>query len=104
MSLGMFFGVYFSGDTGQELAMGLLGLLLLGLPGLFGAIVYLPAGLGLLFRRAWGYYFHLAGAVLAALTCVGVIYTIPALLFALRPEFTMAFFRSNPGWLVIRDR
>ena len=44
-------------------------------------------GIGLILRKPWGYYSHLAGAALVAVTVFGVIYTIPALLIALRPEF-----------------
>ena len=37
-------------------------------------------GIGLIRRRLWGYYAHLAGSVLVGVTCFGLFYTIPALL------------------------
>lgn len=56
--------------------------------------LYLPAlatltvgGIGLILRKPWGYYSHLTGSALVAVTCFGIVYTIPALAFALRPEF-----------------
>jgi hypothetical protein len=56
--------------------------------------LYLPAlvtltvgGIGLFLRKPWGYYSHLTGSALVAVTCFGIVYTIPALAFALRPEF-----------------
>jgi hypothetical protein len=89
------YGIGFSGDEGQELAAGVVGCLVIGLPGLLGLAVYAVAGWGLMRRQAWGFYFHFVGAVLAALTCVGVIYTVMAIVFALRPEFSAVFFPSG---------
>jgi hypothetical protein len=48
-------------------------------------------GIGLILRKPWGYYSHLTGSVLVAVTCFGIVYTIPALAFALRPEFKEYF-------------
>ena len=55
---------------------------------LYGSmLVALTAGgIGLLWRKPWGYYWHLAGAGLAALSIVGIVYTIRAILIALQPE------------------
>lgn len=102
------YGVGFSGDEGEELAAGILGSVLLAIPGLVGVPVYLAAGLGLQWHRSWGYYFHCTGALLAALTCVGLVYTVAAFVFALRPEFSTTFFpvakqmtirrRRNANW------
>lgn len=86
------YGVFFSGDTGRELAEGVVGCIVLGSPSLLGIPVFLLAGLGLVRRRTWGYVLHIIGAVLAALTCVGIIYTVFALIHAFRPEFSTAFF------------
>jgi hypothetical protein len=86
------YGIGFSGDRGAELVEGVVGAAFLAVPGIIGLGVYLVAGIGLVRRRPWGYYFHLAGAVMAALSCLGVIYTVLALVFALRPEFSAAFF------------
>jgi hypothetical protein len=91
----LIYGIFFSGDQGSDLAAGIAGSLVVAAPAVIGVIVYSLAGFGLLRRRAWGYYFHLAGAVLAALTCIGVIYTIVAFVFASRPEFSASFFPST---------
>lgn len=65
-----------------------LGLFALYLP----ALVALTAGgIGLILRKTWGYYSHVAGSALVAVTCFGVIYTILALAVALRPEFKEYF-------------
>lgn len=61
-----------------------LGMFALYLP----ALVTLTAGgVGLIRRKPWGYYSHLAGAVCVAVSFFGIIYTIPALFVAIRPEF-----------------
>ena len=88
------YGIGFSGDQGEELAAGIIGSAVLAIPGLVGLAVYLVAGLGLLRHRGWGYYFHFAGAVLTAFTCVGLVYTVLAFVFAVRPEFSAVFFPS----------
>ena len=70
-------------DTRLFVAQG-LGFFALYLP----ALVTLTAGgIGLLLRKPWAYTAHLAGSALVAVTCIGVLYTIPALLIALQPEF-----------------
>jgi hypothetical protein len=89
------YGIGFSGDQGKELATGILGSVILATPGLVGLPVYLFAGLGLLRHKAWGFCFHCTGAVLAAFTCVGVIYTVLAFVFAFRPEFSAVFFHPE---------
>jgi hypothetical protein len=89
------YGIGFSGDRGKELATGIAGCVLFALPGLLALVIYLPAGFGLLRRRNWGYYLHCAGAVLAAFTCIGLVYAVPAFLFALQPEFSTPFFRRE---------
>src|SRR4051812_27039703 len=73
--------VFFPDDKERDVAATVVGSVVLGLPGVLGVIVYSAACLGLMRRRAWGYYFHLGGAVLAAFTCLGVVYTILAFLF-----------------------
>lgn len=90
IGLALIYGIFYSGDQGAELAAGVLGSLFIGSPGAIGLIVYTVAGIGLLKRRSWGYYCHLAGAALAALSCVGVVYTIVAIVFAMQPEFKNA--------------
>jgi hypothetical protein len=92
MACVLVFGVLYSDDQGKDLADGIVGCIVLGLPMLAGVVVYFIAGLGLSKRRSWGYYFHLAGAVLTALSCLGIVYTVLAFVFALKPEFQEAFF------------
>jgi hypothetical protein len=91
------YGIGFSGDEGKELAAGVIGTAVLGLPGLAGLFVYVLAGFGLLRRAAWGYYLHFIGAALAALTCIGLIYTVLAIVVATQPDFRQAFF-PPPRW------
>jgi hypothetical protein len=88
------YGIFFSGDVGEELAAGVLGSLFVGSPGAIGLVVYSVASLGLFRRRPWGYYFHLAGAALALLTCIGAVYTIVAVIFAVQPEFKNSCLRA----------
>jgi hypothetical protein len=88
------YGIGFSRDEEENLAEGVLGTAVLAASGFVGFVIYLTAGLGLARRRAWGYFCHCAGAVLAALSCVGLVYTVFAFVFAFRPEFTAAFFSS----------
>jgi hypothetical protein len=92
------YGIFYSGDKGQELFAGVAGSLVLALPGLVGFIVHLVAAIGLVRRSAVGYYFHLVGAILAVFTCIGIVYTVFAFVFALRPEFSDAFLsrRNRP--------
>ncbi len=87
------FAVFWSGDTGQELAAGVVGVVLFLLPFAVATVLYLAAGIGLLRRRPWGYYLHAAGAVLAMFTVVGIVYTVFAIAYALRDDFKAEFFR-----------
>jgi hypothetical protein len=81
-------------DASREthLVLGMcLGLLVLYLP----ALVALTAGaVGLMGRKWWGYWAHLIGSALVAFTGFGIVYTIPSLAMALRPEFR-EFFRDT---------
>ncbi len=88
------YGIFYSGDEGAELAAGVVGAMLVGSPAVIGVFVYFVASVGLFRRRPWGYYFHLAGAVLAAVTCIGAIYTIFAILFAIQSNFKASCFRN----------
>lgn len=97
LAIVLVYGIFFSGDQGGELAAGIAGSVLLALPGVMGSFVYLLAGIGLTRRRSWGYYFHCGGAVLAAFSCVGILYTVLALVFATRPEFSGGFLGSARG-------
>jgi hypothetical protein len=98
------FGVFFSGDTGEDLFAGVTGCVLALVVSLITTLLYLMAAIGLIRRTAWGYYCHLVGAVVPALTCLGLAYTLPAFIFALRPEFQGEFFPSQRrGTLGVAD-
>ena len=59
------------------------------------ALVALTAGgIGMIRRKTWGYYSHVAGSALVAFTGLGIIYTIPSLVIALRPAFR-EYFRGH---------
>jgi hypothetical protein len=61
-----------------------LGMFALYLP----ALVTLSAGgVGLMRRTRWGYYCHLAGVICVAVSIFAIVYTIPAVLVAIQPEF-----------------
>ena len=84
------YGIYFSGDTGEELFAGIAGTICLATPAMISIPVFLTAGIGLWRRRRWGFYFHLAGAILAAFTCLGIVYTVLAIVYATQPAFSAA--------------
>lgn len=58
-----------------------------------GAMI--AGGVGMLRRRRWGYACHLVGSGLFVLTIFGVVYTVIALPFALRPGFKEFFERPK---------
>jgi len=87
----LIYGIFYSGDTEEKVKRGAIGLAILAFPGVMGVIVYSVAGLGLLKRWKLGYYVHLVGAVLAAFSCIGLIYTIFAFIYAFRPGFFEEF-------------
>jgi hypothetical protein len=89
------YGIFFSGDQGEELAMGVIGCVFVALIAFTGFLIYLMAGIGMARRRPWGYYLHCIGAVLAGLTLVGGIYTVFALMYAFRPEFSGVFLEAD---------
>lgn len=81
---------FFSSEIDGETVIGVFMIILL--PGLISFFLFLLSGIGLLRRRVWGYYVHLSGAILMALTIVGLIYAIPALIFMFKPAFRARFF------------
>ena len=87
----MIFGMM-SGDPPDEVAAGVLGSIVLASPALLGAIVFAAAGYGMVKRRRWAYYVHIVGACIAGLSCIGLAYTIPAIMMAQRPSFRAEFF------------
>ncbi len=90
----LIYGLFFSGDTGEDLFAGVAGCsIFMGVSFAFFGL-YLFAAIGLLRKAAWGYYCHLVGAVFPALTCLGLAYTIPVIIFTLQPDFQAEFFSS----------
>lgn len=94
--LGLFYGLFFSGDTGEELFGGVVALLLTGSPFIIGLVVYGLAGVLLIQRRKMGFYLHVVGGVLAAFSCVGIIYTVIALVISTQDDFQRPFFGEKP--------
>ena len=92
LSLTWIYGIFFSGDPAQDKLIGSIGMLIYILPVLFGFVVFLFAGMGLWKEKTWGYYLHIAAAVLAAFSLIGIVYTVFALIFAFQPEFKAVFF------------
>jgi hypothetical protein len=86
------FGVLTSGDPPEEVRDGVIGSIFLAAPALIGVILYTLAGFGMIKRSRWAYYVHLVGACLAGLSCIGLAYTIPAIMIAQRPSFRAEFF------------
>lgn len=83
----MMFGIYYSGDPEEEVRDGILGSIILSFPFVVGLFVYLTAAIGLYKRTAWGYFFHMASAILTALSCIGIVYTFFAITWAAKPGF-----------------
>ena len=85
------YGVLFSGDPPEEIIAGVGGGIILGGGSAVAAVVYLLAGIGMLKGRPWGYYFHIAGAILASCSCMGFPYTIFAMIWAFKDDFKNEF-------------
>ncbi len=60
------YGIFYSGDPPDEMMAGVIGSVVIGLPGLLGLVVFPTAGIGLLRRSTLGYYAHFAGAIISA--------------------------------------
>ena len=89
------YGMFFSGDTEEEILSGTIGFVILISPAIIAFIIYLIAGIGLHKRRTWGYYMHIVGSVLSFFTIILVAYTIISLVFIFKPEFREQFFNTN---------
>ena len=81
------YGVFWSGDSGSELASGVLGTLLLATPTAAAGGIYMAAAVGLQRRARWGYTLHMVGAAMAALTCCGLVWTAAGIGMALGEDF-----------------
>jgi hypothetical protein len=100
MLLGLIYGVFFSGDPKEQIIEGVVGCIIIIVPSLAGLVIYGLAGYGLIKKTTWGYYLHVTGAVLAIFSCVGIIYSVIALVFAFREDFKSVFF-ENPNQIEI---
>ena len=89
------FGFSYSGDPPEDIVAGVIGTLFLGGLFAFGAALYLIAAVGLFKGAKWGYYAHLAAAAATALSCVGIVYTVVALLICTQGDFKQHFFDSE---------
>ena len=74
--------------------------IMIGAPSFVSAVIFATAGVGLLRRSTWGYTTHLMGAGIAALSCLGAIYSAFAIRFAARESFRNEFFAppAPPGF------
>lgn len=92
----LLYGIFFSGDPIDEIIILTIVIFFLGLlPNGIAFVLFLLAGIGLLRRKVWGYYTHIAAAILAALSIIGLVYTIPALIYSFKPEFRVGFFHNQ---------
>lgn len=73
------------------------GLVMFLIGSLIYGVVFSIAGLGLFKRKTWGYYAHLVGAILGIFSCFGILYSIPALIFAFQPNFKRDFPAKDVG-------
>lgn len=90
VSAALIHAIVFLGDPKEIAAAGIFG----SLPPnfLIGFVLFLITGIGLLKRKTWGYYLHIIASMLAAISFIGIIYTIFGLVFAFKPEFKAEFF------------
>lgn len=97
----MFYGIFYSGDSIDVIAMvSAFILVLMILPSAFAMILFLLAGIGLMMRRTWGYYVHIIAAIGIGLTIIGLVYTIPVLFYSLKPEFRAQVIRHQAPQLI----
>jgi hypothetical protein len=95
----LLFGILMSGDPPDEIRDGVLGAIILCAPAVVAAPLHAFAAFGMLKRRRWAYYVHLVAACLAGLSCIGLAYTIPAIVMAQRPTFRAEFFPEEAAAL-----
>ncbi|TES91099.1 MAG: hypothetical protein E3J87_08490 [Candidatus Cloacimonadota bacterium] len=90
----LIYGIFFSGDTEAEIKNGVIGSIILIGPFLIGFAIYLSAGVGLMKRRVWGYYMHIAASIMAFFSIILIAYTVVSLIFVFKPEFREEFFSN----------
>ena len=78
----------------------IVGGIIIGMPCVAAALIFAGAGINLMRRARSGYYLHVMGAGVAALSGVGILYTVPAVRFAARESFRNEFFApaDPPGF------
>ncbi|TET22608.1 MAG: hypothetical protein E3J78_02925 [Candidatus Cloacimonadota bacterium] len=92
MVIALVYGIFFSGDAEEEVFMGVLGSIIIIVPLLAGLVVYGSAGFGLIKRKSWGYYMHIAASVLAFFSVLLIAYAVVSFVFVFKPEFRQEFF------------
>jgi hypothetical protein len=107
LGLNHFFGRAVRPEAASETRMVMLqalGFLALYVPAFVALTI---GGIGLIGRKPWAYYWHIAGSALVAVTGFGILYTIPALFIALRPSFKESVSRrgrTKPAMDLLGDR
>jgi predicted transporter len=95
LGLTLVYGVGFSGDSGEEKAMGAAGVAVLATPLFLSMCLGLIAAVGLHKKTSWGYAAHLALAAVMAFTCIGAPYTLLAVLVCTSASYR-AFYFDHP--------
>jgi hypothetical protein len=73
--------------------MGVLGFTIISIvPAFIAFLTFACAGIGILKRKPWGFYCHLAGSGMAALTIILAPYTIISFIISFKPYFKGQFF------------
>ncbi len=62
------------------------------IPIMIAFITFICAGIGLVKRKPWGFYFHLVASGMVALTIIFLPYTILSFIFSFKPSFRGQFF------------
>lgn len=97
------YGIFFSGDTEEEISQGVRGFLIVTIPLLLGFGIFFSAGLGLLKRKLWGYYVHIVAAVLSFFTLVLLLYSVICFVFIFKPGFRSEFIPADGAEAQIKD-
>jgi hypothetical protein len=58
-------------------------------------LTFLLAGIGLIMRKTWGFFLHIAGSVLAIVSVIFIPYAVVSLIFSFRPAFKNIFFSDH---------
>ena len=67
-------------------------------PSFIAFLTFLAAGIGILRKRAWGFYFHVAGTGMASLTMILAPYSVISFILSFKPYFKGEFFPELKEW------